>query len=204
MAQQVQTVRNPPPRMLTLTETLHSLNHWKTSFRTYYRRDSYFKAFLLPNATWSNSAADHYGQVEDLNGNTTVRSAADKGEDLRDFLNTLAGYLPFPYLTEKIVDGSTNLQAVWDTIYEHYGINVTSESLLDYVSVNLNNGETYRQFYDRLLSHARLHLPRANVTVDGIHSGPTGERMTIGLMNFVAMDWLQKINPQLVNIIKTE
>ena len=85
MIQQVQTVRNPPPRMLTLTETLHSLNHWKTSFRTYYRRDSYFKAFLLPNATWSNSAEAHYGQVADINGNTTVRTAADKGEDLRDF-----------------------------------------------------------------------------------------------------------------------
>ena len=39
-----------------------------------------------------------------------VRSALDKGEDLRDFLNTLAGYLPFPYLTEKIVTGSNNLK----------------------------------------------------------------------------------------------
>ena len=134
-------MRNSPPRILTLTETLHSLNHWKTSFRTYYRRDSYFKAFLLPNATWSNSAEAHYGQVADINGNTTVRTAADKGEDLRDFLNTLAGYLPFPYLTEKIVDGSIILQTVWDTIYEHYGINVTSESLLDYVSVTINDGE---------------------------------------------------------------
>ena len=28
--------------------------------------------------------------------------------------------------------------------------------------------------------------------------------MTIGLMNFVAMDWLQKINPRLVNIVQTE
>ena len=46
-------------------------------------------------------------------------SAADKGEDLKDFLNTLAGYLPFPYLTEKILDGSSKLQDIWDTIYEH-------------------------------------------------------------------------------------
>ena len=45
MAQaQLQTlVRNPPPRMLTTTETLHSMNHWKTSFRTYYRRDSHLQ-----------------------------------------------------------------------------------------------------------------------------------------------------------------
>ena len=204
MTQQLQTVRNPPPRMLTLSETLHSLNHWKTSFRTYYRRDSYFKAFLLPDATWTNSAGDHYGQIADVNGNTTIRSAADKGEDLKDFLNTLAGYLPFPYLTEKIVDGSSKLQDIWDTIYEHYGVSVNSESLLDYVNVKINEGETYRQYYDRLLSHARLHLPRANIVVDGINTGENGEKMTVGLMNFIAMDWLFKINPHLISIVKTE
>ena len=123
--------------MLQMVETLHSLNHWKTSFRTYYRRDSYFKAFLLPQATWSNSARNNYNQVADMNGTNVVRTAADKGEDLRDFLNTLAGYLPFPYLTEKIVDGSTNLQQVWDTIYDHYGVSVTSETLLDYATLKL-------------------------------------------------------------------
>ena len=149
MSRQIQAVRNPPPRMLTMSESLHSLNHWKTSFRTYYRRDSYFKAFLLPDATW-DPLATNYGQTEDTQEVAgMVRSALDKGEDLRDFLNTLAGYLPFPYLTEKIVTGSNNLKNVWDTIYDHYGANITSESLLDYVSISRNSGETYRQFFDR-------------------------------------------------------
>ena len=77
MAQQhILTVRNPPPRMLTVTETLHSLNYWKTSFRTYYRRDSFFKAFLLPEATWSKLEVN-YGQTEDKQNEVTVRSALD-------------------------------------------------------------------------------------------------------------------------------
>ena len=121
----MQTVRNPPPRMLTVSETLYSLNHWKTNFRTYYRRDSYYKGFLLPQASWDPSA-QYYGQVPDRQDGTVTRTAEDKGEDLRDFLNTLVGYLPFPYLTEKIVNGTKNLEEVWDTIYEHYnqyGIN---------------------------------------------------------------------------------
>ena len=69
MAQaQLQTlVRNPPPRMLTTTETLHSMNHWKTSFRTYYRRDSIFKGFLLPEVRW-NSAVANYNLNADDNG----------------------------------------------------------------------------------------------------------------------------------------
>ena len=62
-----QTVRNPPPRMLTVSETLYSLNHWKTSFRTYYRRDSFYKGFLLPQAQW-DSSLPHYGQTPDRNG----------------------------------------------------------------------------------------------------------------------------------------
>ena len=118
MAQQLQ-VRNPPPRMLTEKESLQSLNHWKTAFRTYYRRDSYYKCFLLPAAVW-NPDVDNYEQAADMDGANVVRTAADKAGDLEDFLNTLAGYLPFPYLTEKIVKGSKNLQDVWDTIYDHY------------------------------------------------------------------------------------
>ena len=204
MANQLQTqVRNPPPRMLTPSETLQTLNHWKTSFRTYYRRDSFYKGFLLPEATW-DSTADSYGQAADQNGGEVIRTAADKAGDLEDFLNTLAGYLPFPYLTEKIVKASTKLQDVWDVIYDHYGVNVSSESLLDYVAIKQSSGETYRQFFDRLLSHARLHLPKPNVNVDGINTGANGEKMTISLMNFVAMDWLTKINPSLVDIVKTE
>ena len=202
MAQQLQQVKNPPPRALTTTETLQSLNHWKTSVRTYYRRDSYYKGFLLDGVTW-NPAAEHYGQRADMNGEVETRSAADKAGDLEDFLNTLAGFLPFPYLTQKIVKGSTKLQDVWTTIYEHYGCVITAESLLDYVNIKQTSGETYRQFYDKLLSHARLHLPK-NVTVDGVAAGPDGEEMSIHLMNFVAMDWLQKINPQLIDIVKTE
>ena len=157
----------------------------------------------MPEAAWSKLEIN-YGQTEDRQNDVVVRSALDKGEDLKDFLNTIAGYLPFPYLTEKIVEGTTKLQDVWDIIYEHYGITVTAESMLDYVAIQMNSGESYRQFFDRLLSHARLHLPKANVTVDGIDSGTNGEKMTISLMNFVALDWLTKINPHLVNIVKTE
>ena len=189
--------------MLTSTETLYSLNHWKTSFRTYYRRDTFYKGFLLPDATWDPHQVN-YGQTADTQNQQVVRSAQDKCEDLKDFLHTLVGYLPFPYLTEKIVKGSTNLNEVWEVIYDHYGLSVTGETLLDFTSMAQLQGESYRQFYDRLLSHARLHLPRPNITIDGVTTGANGEGMTIALMNFVAMFWLQKINPVLIDIVKTD
>ena len=202
-AANVQMVRNPPPRMLTAAETLYSLNHWKTSFRTYYRRDSYYKGFLLPEVTW-NARADNFGQTDDVVNGTVVRSALDKGEDLKDFLHTLVGYLPFPYLTEKVVNGSSNLEQVWDLLYEHYGLKVTGETMLDFMSLSQLPGESPRQYFDRLMSHARLHLTPPNLTVDGIESGAAGETMTISLMNFIAMHWLHKLSPSLINIVRVE
>ena len=95
-----QTVRNPPPRMLTSSETIYSLNHWRTNFRTYYRRDSYFKCFLLPTATWDANATN-YGQSADMENGVVIRSAQDKGEDLVDFLHTLIGYLPISELDRE-------------------------------------------------------------------------------------------------------
>ena len=178
MAQAMQVVRNPPPRMLSSQETLYSLNHWITNFRTYYRRDSYYKCFLLPDATWAPNEL-HYGQRQERVDGTVVRSAQDKSEDLCDFLNTLIGYLPFPYLTEKILKATTNLQQVWDVIREHYGLKVTSESLLDFPTLHKLEDESHRQFYDRLMAHARLHLAGPNQVVDGINTGQHGEVMKI-------------------------
>ena len=194
-AQQLQMVRNPPPRMLTVQETLYSLNHWKTNFRTYYRRDSYYKCFLLPNATW-DPTREHYGQVADRSNGAVIRSAEDKGEDLKDFLHTIVGYLPFPYLTEKIVGATKNLEEVWLAIYEHYGLKITGETMLDIAAINKTSEESFRQFFDRIVAHARLHLAGPNISVDGVSSGTGGDQMSISLLNFLAVDWLRKISPQ--------
>ena len=55
-----------------------------------------------------------------------------------------------------------------------------------------------------MLAHSRLHLPKANIVLDGINTGAAGEKMTIGMMNFIAIDWLRRINPQLIDIVKVE
>ena len=82
---QLQTVRNPPPRMLTSTESLYSLQHWITSFRTYYRRDSYYKAFLLPQVAWDPSRTNYGQQADTDDAGAVTRTAEDKAEDLKDF-----------------------------------------------------------------------------------------------------------------------
>ena len=40
---------------------------------------------------------------------------------------------------------------------------------MDYVAIKQNTGETYRQYFDRLLSHARLHLPKGHSKYSKCH-----------------------------------
>ena len=61
-------VRLPPPRQLTKNESLDSLDHWKSIFKSYFRRDSIFRQFLASDCTW-DSNEPNYGlpQQDDQN-----------------------------------------------------------------------------------------------------------------------------------------
>ena len=115
-------VKAPPPRALNQQESLDSLNHWKTLFRNYYRRDSRYKQFLHKDCTW-NVAQENYG-LQALEEET----AEERAENLSDFLSTLAGFLPHSYLTEKLLEDTTCLQDCWNLIYEHYNVQITPET----------------------------------------------------------------------------
>ena len=92
--------RTPPPRQLSSHETLESLTHWETTFRTFYKRDSYKIFFKKSHSEWDYTKA-HYGLNNEVGG-----ESRKKDELAEDLLNTLAGYLPYSYLTDKILKHS--------------------------------------------------------------------------------------------------
>ena len=190
-------IKTPPPRPLVQTETLDTLNHWKTTFRNYFRRDSIYIQFLATDCKW-NSQEQNYGLAE-ANGMT----AAERKESLIDFLNQLAGFLPHSYLTSKLEEESTNLDSCWNIIYEHYNVQITPETLLDFESLKKEPAENNRQFFERLLQHSKLHLAPVGAKV-GCRKNVKQDEMTISLMNHVAVQWLRKIDSQLIQIVKTE
>ena len=191
--------RTPPPRQLGNKETLESLLHWKTAFKTFYKRDDCYKLFFKSNTRWDYHLPD-YGFSEN---DDEERSPDEIAEDLTDLLNTLASYLPHSYLTDKLLRNTKCWSDVWNIIHDHYNVQVSSESLLDFESMNQREGETHRQFYERLLQHVKEHLAPADVKVENI-TNTTADTMSISLMNFVALQWLRKLNPALIDIIKTE
>ena len=196
----VQT-RTPPPRQLGMKETLDTLTHWKTNFRTFYKRDDAYKHFMKETTTW-DPLDGNYGQAAE--GTIGLkRKAEDMKEDLVDLLNMLAGYLPHSYLTDKIVSGTKNWKDVWEVIYEHYGVQVTNGTFMDFESLNKQTDETHRQFYERLLQHVKQHLAPEGAKVKPIVA-LTADKMSITLMNMVALQWLRKTNKDLIDVVQIE
>ena len=76
--------------------------------------------------------------------------------------------------------------------------------MLDFEELYMNTEETHRQFFERLLEHTRQHLAPANVKVEEVNTGDGPESMSVSLMNMVALQWLRKIDPQLIKIVRTE
>ena len=129
--------------------------------------------------------------------------AKDREDALIDFLHNLAGFLPHSYLTSKLVKDTKNLNDCWKIIEEHYNVKVTPETFLDFESLRKNPEENYRQFYERLLQHSKLHLAPKEAKVESLVNAKQDE-MSISLMNHIALQWLRKIDPQLIKIVRTE
>ena len=143
--------RTPPPRQLSTKETLESLTHWKTTFKTFYIRDDAFKEFFKPNVQWDPPQQNYRLDAEQGDGG---RSVEELCEELKDLLSTLAGYLPHSYLTDKSPQ-SSSWPSVWKIIHDHYNVQVSSESLLDFESLHKLPEETHRQYFERLLRKSK-------------------------------------------------
>ena len=195
-------VKFPPPRPLTRKETLDTLDHWRSQFRTFFKRDKTFYPFLSTSLKW-DPLQTNFGFTNVTNGEGDVYEASDRAEDFTDLLNVLSGFLPHSYLTARISQDTKCWQDVWDIIYQHYNCKISSDTLLDFENLKKESDENYLQYYERLLQHTRLHLAPANAEVGTLINNKM-DCLTISLMNMVAMNWLRKIDPNLIQIIRTE
>ena len=192
------------PRVLGTKETRENLDHWLEQFKAYWKRDDRAKIFLRDNTTW-NCAQDNAGFDDEGEDSKLKRDPAELSEDLEDFLNALAGHLPFPYITNKLKTTSTSWKSCKQAVYEIYGVKTSAGTLLDLGNVKKTADETYRQFYERMAGHMETHLPfpEAEATYGGIRVPAQGEKMTVALHNLLVIDWLKAIDPKLIGLVKT-
>ena len=193
--------RVPMPRKLEQQETLQSLNQWRTTFKTYYRRCPYFSYFMQPGITWTN------GQDRGFTANETTglkRTPPVLASDLESLLECLGGFLPFDYVPDKLKNESTDMQTAWEIIYEIYDAEINTAHYLDFASMTRLPQETYRNFFNRLVGFVQQHLPKGQLSAEGVTSPVRGEQLTIGLLDSIAVHWLLSIDKRLISIIKTE
>ena len=189
------------PRRLDQKETLQSLNHWKSTFRNFYRRCPYYGLFLIPSTRWDNSDSRGFTSAETTGLKRDVETLA---ADLVGFLDCVAGYIPFDYVADKLRDQTTCIDSVWDIVYEIYDAELTTTNFLDYATMKREDNETYRSFFNRLVGFVRQHLPRKAHSAEGISSPNDGEGLTIALLDSITIHWLLTIDSRLVSIIRTE
>ena len=196
-------IKFAPPRPLTESEDSHSLARWKTNFKQFTKKAPEYQHFLKSTTVW-NANAVNYGFTANV-GDVTP---ADLKDHIEDFLHLLNSYLPHGFLTDKILKKSTSFDTAFRMIEEHYGVLPTQESFCDFTDITRAPNEPYRQFYDRMLSFVSMHLmpykAGANNTVDGTAVPATGDKMSVSLMNLVAVMWLNKIHESLLSIVRTE
>ena len=93
------------------------------------------------------------------------------------------------------------LQDCWDMVYEHYNVKITPKTLLDFEKLKKEPADNYRQFYERLLQHSRLHLAPLGAKVENVLN-EKADTMSVSLMNHVALQWLRKINPSSLALLE--
>ena len=107
----------------------------------------------------------------------------------------LASYLPRGYITDKIPNKSVSFESAFNIIEDHYGLIPSQETLCDLVQLSRLPGEPYRQFFDRLVAFMNRHLMPHNTkeeyTVDGVKGPPTGDTLSVSMLNLLALRWLE-------------
>ena len=116
------------PRKLEERENLQTLNHWKSVLTNYYRRCQFYGIFLQPGVTWSNAVNHGFTDTETTG---LLRDPETLAYDLEGFLTCIAGYLPFDYVSTKLITQTTCLKDVWQIIYEIDDAEVSTIFLTD-------------------------------------------------------------------------
>ena len=105
-----------------------SLDQWKMLYRQFIKKDDPYRKFLSSDIQW-RPQEKNYGFVIETEG--LKHSPKAQMDDCRDFLHTLATFLPHGYLTENIVSTSTSFSNASEMIQERYGLLPTQKSLMD-------------------------------------------------------------------------
>ena len=194
-------VKYPFPDKLQKVETADSLDHWIHQFKLYIQRDPVLAPYLAE--TWDYGLPT-MGFTDPERLPAGALTAEEKSKNCKLFLAHVASFMKVPYYRISIERRTTNAESIWQLLRRSYNVETSAETLLDIGSVTYDKTESYLGFYQRLLYLVESNLAPANVTVDHVKTGDTGDSLSVTMMDLIALNWIQKIEPRLYDRIKID
>ena len=104
---------------------------------------------------------------------------------------------------KSIIDRSTSLESVWQTIRNYYGIQLCGSFFLDLADLNLKARERPEALFQRFMSFVEDNLLLADGSlIHYVEKVEGEEELTPTLENLIVLMWLQLINEDLPKLFK--
>ena len=116
-------------------------------------------------------------------------------------LGQIANYCPI-ISRSTLVNNSTSLEFVWQTIRQHFGFQATGAQFIDFADIHLAADERPEDLYQRLMAFVEDSLLHAGGLTHHGEQVPEDEELTPALENFVVRTWLRLIHPSLPRLVK--
>ena len=208
----------PKIRTLTQSETLCSLESWKSTIVYGLKQKPQFKEFLAEGYVWGKKTRNNPTRdLEDIYKKETIADPNDETKqievlvkhkskeercDVVDLLlEQVSNYAPNVPRTD-ITKDCRSMKEVWMTIRSFYNKQLTGASLNDVWNVRRELDESPQALYARikqlyidnfLTTDGLIHVDNKQVDED--------EEMSPTLQNSIVLHWLQVLNPSLRDLV---
>ena len=196
--------RAPKQWALTSNETLNSFKNWKANLEFTLSLDSSFKPFLKDGVTWEmqTSLNPSRGFTDDAADVANGQKKEEKVAALNLMLGLIANWATV-ISRSQIIERSTSLNNIWNTLRQHYGFHVTGSRFLDLHSIKLSAGERPEDLFQKLVSFIDDSLLTTDCGLTH-HSAKVekNEEMSPTLENVIVALWLERLHVNLPALVK--
>ena len=201
-----QSHRAPKQWCLTKNQTVNTFENWRQNLKYLLSLDPNFAPFLVDDAAWhKKSRADPTRGFVDDPVDVPVgrrRTALQKVTQLELMLGQVANYCPI-ISRNTIVQKSTSMGHIWNSIRAHYGFQNTGAHMMDFVNIKLEIDERPEDLFQRLMAFFEDNLLSANNDIT--HHGERvteEEELSPSMENLIVLIWLQLIHRDLPGLVK--
>lgn len=200
------TPRAPKQWCLTKNETVTSFENWRQNLIYTLSLDKNIAPFLVADTWWAKKRkTTPYRGFSDDDENIPEANRLTKEQKV-NMLELLLGQFANYCQTisrNTIVNNSTSIDQIWQTIRLHYGFQTTGAHFIDFDCIRFDPTERPEDLFQRLTAFVEDNLLRKNMGIT--HHNETieeDEELCPSLENVIVLTWLRLLYPGLPKLVK--